>query len=111
MGKTGGLSLSMSMFKIPRNNTFFSLYDFLDGHNLKDRIVSECPNGGDFELTIKKYFEDLEPLFKNELNDHVIGKTFENHIDALNESWNQHRDVAYQMELDKINKFNNSKKH
>lgn len=109
--KTEGISLSMSMFEIPRNNTLFSLFDFLDNHNLNDKIASKCPSDGNFELTVKTYFEALETLFKNELNDQITGKTFENHMEVQNESWNLHRDAAYQMELEVINKFKNSKKH
>jgi hypothetical protein len=107
----GDILLSLTMYKIPSNKTFFSLFNFINKHNLKHKIVTKLPAGGEVEPFIKKYFEDLELLFKNELNDQITGKIFENHIDALNESWNQHRDVAYDMERKEIDDFIKKKKH
>lgn len=111
LSTSGVIMLNFSMFKIPYQNTIFSLYNFLDRHGLKGKLNFKMPAGGDFEPFVKKYFEDLKSLFENELNDQITGKTFENHMGALNESWNQHRDTAYQMELNEIDKFNKSKKH
>jgi hypothetical protein len=102
----GGILLSMSMFKIPSEKTFFSLSDFLKNNNLTGKISLKLSAGGVFEPFVAKYFQDLESLFKNELNDQITGKTFENHMDALNKSWDEHRDAAYQMELDEVSKFN-----
>jgi hypothetical protein len=83
-------SLGMFMYKIPKEQTFFSLSRFLDKHNLNNSIVSKCPAGVDFEPFVKKYFEDLKVLFENELNDQITGKTFENHMDALRKSMDEY---------------------
>jgi hypothetical protein len=87
---TGSTLLSMNMCKIPENNTHFSIFRFLDNHNLNHKITVELHSGGAFEPFVKKYFEDLKLLFENELNDQITGKTFENHIDALKKSMDEY---------------------
>jgi hypothetical protein len=86
----GKITLNLIMYKIPAQNTFFSLHRFLDNNNLKDRITVEISAGGDVEAFIKTFFEDLKSLFENELNDQITGKTFENHWDALRNSMNEY---------------------
>ena len=88
--KDDSFYFGFTMYKIPNNKTFFSLIDFLDGHDLNYKITYRLSAGGDFEPFVAKYFEDLEKLFANELNDQITGKTFENHKAALLESWNRH---------------------
>jgi hypothetical protein len=87
---TGKVLLSLFMFKLFSDGTFFSLYDFLDRRNLNDKIKSELAPSEDFEPFVKKYFEDLKSLFENELNDQITGKSFENHIDALRKSMDEY---------------------
>lgn len=97
--------VGMTMYKIPKEKTFFSLFDFLDARKLNERIQSQLPDGGDFETFIKQYFEDLQLLFENELNDQITGKSFEDHWDLLNQSFDEHGDVFYEMEKSVVEEY------
>jgi hypothetical protein len=97
--------ISMTMYKIPKEDSFFSLFDFLNKHDLRSKIKSEHLVTENFENFIKKYFEDLESLFQNELNDQITGKSFENHRDLLNQSWNEHSDIFYEMEKSVVDEY------
>ena len=82
----GDVFLSMSMYKIPSDKTFFTLHRFLESHGLEDKISFKLEAGGNFDTFAKKFFEDLAVLFENELNDQITGKNFENHWEKLMKS-------------------------
>ena len=84
--KDGIIFLSISMYKIPSEKTFFSLSDFLKDHGLEDQISWKLEAGRDFDTFAKKFFDDLAVLFENELNDQITGKSFENHWEKLMKS-------------------------
>ena len=88
--RKGHIVLSVSMFKIPKDNTFFDLLWFLEKHGLEDKISCKLEAGGDFDDFAKKFFEDLAVLFANELNDQITGKSFENHWEALKKSMDEY---------------------
>ena len=86
----GIVLISFTMYKIPKEKTFFSLFDFLKNHNLEDEISHKLEPGGDLDKFCQDYFKSLGNLFENELNDQITGKTFENHWQALMDSMNDY---------------------
>lgn len=103
--KDGEINISLFLYNIHSKGTFFSLSNFIKNHGLQNKIIYKLAFGEDFEVFIKKYFEDLESLFKDELNDQITGKSFENHMDILNKSWNEHRDIIYEMEKSVVEEY------
>lgn len=106
---TGQILIGFTMYVLDKERTFFSLSNFIDRRGLQNKIAYKIESGNDFEIFIKKYFEDLESLFKNELNEQITGKSFENHMDLLNQSWNEHRDVVYEMEKSVVEEYKKKK--
>jgi hypothetical protein len=87
----GEVLISFYMKETSSDESSFDVIRFLKKRNIENKLQDRCNDIDSFESFVKKYFDDLESLFENELNDQITGKNFENHwqeqIDEFNRDY------------------------